>query len=122
MRFRSSRRRIANMKLDLEALATWIRRAETDELLDRATVFRPEMEPEAVQLILAELARRGLSHEKIDGHAAMRKERAVARADGSVARCRFCGRPAAAVVWKWWRLFRIVPLFPLKTPVCERHE
>ena len=58
------------MKLDLEAVAAWIRRAETDELLDRATVFRPEMEPEAVDLILAELARRGLSKAEIDGQAA----------------------------------------------------
>ena len=110
------------MKLDLEAVAAWIQRAETEELLERATVFRPEMEPVAVDLILAELARRGLSKAEIDGQAADRLARALVEASGAIARCRFCGRPATAVVWKWWRLFRIVPLIPLKMPVCERHE
>ena len=109
------------MKLEIEAVAAWIRRAETDELLDRATVFRTEMEPEAVELILAELARRGLSKAEIDGQAADRLARAFTDAAGTVARCRFCGRPAVAVVWKWWRLFRIVPIVPLKMPACERH-
>ncbi len=110
------------MKLDLEAVAAWIRRAETDELLDRATVFRPEMEPEAVDLVLAELSRRGISDAKIEGHASARLACAVIRPDGTVERCRFCDRPAAVRAWKWWRLFRIVPVFPVPMPVCERHE
>lgn len=109
------------MKFDSEAVTAWIGRADTDELLDRATVFRPEMEPEAVELILAELARRGIPDAEIDGHASARLACAVVRSDGTVERCRYCGRPAAAVAWKWWKLFRIVPVFPLKMAVCEQH-
>ena len=46
------------MELDLNKVARYIRRAETEELLDRVTVYRDGMEPAAVDLMENELALR----------------------------------------------------------------
>ena len=49
------------MGFDLRRVAEYIRRADTEELLDRVTVYREGMEPAALDLMEGELDRRGVT-------------------------------------------------------------
>jgi hypothetical protein len=116
------------MSLDLKTVAGYIRRADTEELLDRVTVFRVSMEPAAVDLMENELWRRGVTPEQVANHAASRGD-VVRHADGSAVRCShrdrsrgyYCDRPAVSVRWQWFRLWGRVPLCPWPQPRCDLH-
>ncbi|QEL16496.1 hypothetical protein [Limnoglobus roseus] len=110
------------MRLDLKTIAARMRTAETEQLMDRVTVFREEMEPAAVDLIEGELARRGVTDEQLVHHLRVRIERAVLRDDGTVVRCNFCERPAVVQARGWFRIFRFVPLYPRLFSYCVVHE
>jgi hypothetical protein len=110
------------MNLDLRAVAANIRKAETEDLLDRVTVYRDGMEPAAVDLIEGELSRRGLSPEEIAEHDRRRREEVVFRDEGTVVKCSFCHGPAVWVGWGWHRLWGWVPVFPRILTRCERHR
>ena len=62
------------MRLDLKRVAEFIRRAETEELLDRVTVYREGMEPAALDLMEGELDRRGITREMIADHDEERRQ------------------------------------------------
>jgi hypothetical protein len=109
------------MELDLRKVANYMRQADTEELLDRVTVYRDEMEPAAVDLIEGELARRGLTPEEIAEHDEQRRDSVIRRADGTVRRCGFCERPAVREAWGWHRLWSKLPLFPRRFAYCEMH-
>jgi hypothetical protein len=94
----------------------------TEELMDRVTVYRPEMEPKAVQMMEAELARRGVTQLRIEAHAAQRGETAFFLSDGIAVRCSFCNRPAVGQRWGWHRLWGKVPVFPRRFTYCEEHH
>ena len=110
------------MELDLRKVAAYVRRAETEELLDRVTVYRDGMEPAAIDLMENELARRGLSPEAIAAHDRARRETAILLDDGTAVRCSFCERPAVARDWGWHRLWGRVPVFPRRFWYCEVHQ
>jgi hypothetical protein len=110
------------MRLDLKTIAKRMREAETEELLDRVTVFRDEMEPAAVDLIEGELARRGVTDGEKADHEHRRRERLVLRADGTAVRCSFCRRPAVVQARGWFRVLRFLPLYPKLFAYCELHE
>ena len=105
--------------MDLKPVAEFIRRADTEELLDRVTVYRESMEPAAVDLMENELWRRGLTPEKVAAHAAERGE-VVRRADGSAVRCLLCDRPAVSRRWGWyWRHWGLP--YPRPIARCFNH-
>ena len=116
------------MSIDLKPVAEYIRKADTEDLLDRVTVFRDSMEPAAVDLMENELWRRGITPEQVATHAAHRSA-VVRRADGSAVRCGHrdrsrgfgCDRPAESVRWRWFRQWGKVPLFPWPLPRCREH-
>jgi hypothetical protein len=116
------------MSFDLKTVSAFIRKADTEELLDRVTVYRDAMEPAAVDLIEDELWRRGITPDMVANHKANRGE-VVRRADGSVVRCGHrdrsrgptCQRPAASVRWRTFRLFGTVPVFSWPQPRCKEH-
>lgn len=110
------------MRLDLKTIAKRMREADTEELLDRVTVFRGEMEPAAVDLMEGELARRGVTDGDRDDHERHRRERLVLRTDGTAVRCSFCRRPAVLEARGWFRLLRVLPLYPKLFAYCEVHE
>ena len=110
------------MDLDLRKVATYIRRANTEELLDRVTVYRNGMEPAAVDLMENELARRGLSPEEIAEHDRQRWETAILLDDGTALRCSFCDRPAVLRAWAWHRLWGYMPVFPRVFSYCDAHQ
>jgi hypothetical protein len=109
------------MKFDLKRVAEFIRRADSEDLLDRVTVYRAGMEPAALDLMEGELDRRGYTRDDIADHAAMRAETAILLPDGTAARCNFCDRPAALKRWGWYRLFGRVPIFPRIFAYCSTH-
>jgi hypothetical protein len=106
---------------DLRRVAEYIRKADTEELLDRVTVYRDGMEPAALDLMEGELDRRGVTREQIAEHGESRRMTAIFRNDGTVVRCSQCDRPAVVRGWGWHRLFGRLPLFPAKFAYCSIH-
>ncbi|MFO0823634.1 MAG: hypothetical protein U0792_11045 [Gemmataceae bacterium] len=108
--------------LDLRRVAEFIRKAETEELLDRVTVYREGMEPAALDLMEGELDRRGVTRDEIAEHGRNRWETAIRLPDGTALRCSFCNRPAIVQARGWTRLLVVVPLFPRVFAYCEVHN
>jgi hypothetical protein len=110
------------MRLDLRLVAGYIRRATTEELLDRVTVYRPEMEPAAVDLIEGELSRRGVTPDQVEDHDRDRREAAIFLTDGTAMRCSACDRPAVSQGRGWVRIFGVIPVFPQVLAYCDVHR
>jgi len=108
--------------LDLKRVAAFVRAADTEELLDRVTVYRAGMEPAALDLMEAELDRRGVTRSDIADHHIARRERAILLPDGTALRCHFCARPAVLRGWGWHWLFGRLPVFPRVFARCEEHS
>ena len=107
---------------DLKAVAKYIRKAETEDLLDRVTIYREGMEPAALDLMEGELDRRGVTREEIAEHDAFRRATAILLDDGTALRCSFCDRPAVVRAWGWHRLFGRLPIFPRRFAWCAVHD
>jgi hypothetical protein len=110
------------MGFDLRRVAEFIRRADTEELLDRVTVYREGMEPAALDLMEGELDRRGVTRAEIAEHAEERWRNAIPLPDGTARRCSLCVRPAVVQARGWHRLFGLVPFFPRRVAYCEAHR
>jgi len=110
------------MKLDLERVRGNVREASTEDLLDRATVYRDGMEPEALEIIDGELRRRGVGGAEQAAHEGRRRQALVVGRDGWPLRCRKCPRPAVTVAWEWGKLWWLIPLFPRRVGYCEEHR
>jgi hypothetical protein len=110
------------MMFELRRVAEFIRRADTEELLDRVTVYREGMEPAALDLMEGELDRRGISREDIANHDAERREKAIMLPDGTAMRCNFCFRPAVIQERGWHKLYGFVPVFPRMFALCAIHD
>jgi hypothetical protein len=109
------------MHFDLKRVAEFIRRAETEELLDRVTVYREGMEPAALELMEGELDQRGVTRDDIAEHDANRRATAIMLPDGTALRCSFCARPAAVQARGWHKLFGRIPIFPRLFAYCTTH-
>jgi hypothetical protein len=107
-----------------------VRQATTEDLLDRVTVYRGGMEPEAVTIIEGELQDRGVYRDRIDAHAARREREGFLLENGIAVSCSFCRDPAVRQGWGWhWLQLsirgqkrRIVPLVPRLFRYCARHR
>jgi hypothetical protein len=110
------------MHFDPQRVWDNVRQADTEDLLDRVTVYRAGMEPEAVDIIEAELRRRGVRADAIDAHACDRGRDVLAIPDGTAQMCSFCRRPAVAQRWGWHWLWGKLPVFPRHFAYCARHR
>jgi hypothetical protein len=110
------------LRLDLEKVKANVARATTEDLLDRATVYRAGMEPAALDVIEGELRRRGVSAAEIEAHAEREGRRTVTGPEGRAVKCSRCGRPAVAVEWGWHRLWGVLPVFPRRLAYCAEHQ
>jgi hypothetical protein len=108
------------MELNLERVRRNVGNADTEDLLDRATVYRADMEPAALEIIDNELVARGVTLEVVEAHLKDR-QRVMSRKSGSVVKCSFCRRPAIKRAWSWHRLFRRIPIVPRRLAWCEMH-
>ena len=109
------------MHLNLDRTRANVKAATTEDLLDRATIYRDGMEPEALTIIDEELRERGLGLEEIAAHDERRRKDAVLAADGFPQKCQKCPRPAVTCRWGWHRLWGVLPLFPRRFAYCEEH-
>jgi hypothetical protein len=109
------------MEFNLRRVAEFIRGADTEELLDRVTVYREGMEPAALDLMEGELDRRGVTREEIAEHDARHRANAIMLPDGTAMRCSFCNRPAVVRALRFHRLFGKVPVFPMRFAYCASH-
>lgn len=110
------------LDLYLEQVKKNVQLSDTEDLLDRATVYRNGMEPEALDLIDAELRRRGVSEARLTAHTERRAE-CLVDAHGLAVRCGLphCPRPAVAYRWGWNRGWGLMPVFPWPQYFCETH-
>jgi hypothetical protein len=109
------------MLFDLKRVEKNVREAETEDLLDRVTVYRAGMEPSALPIIEAELRRRHVTGEEIEFHARQREQETEMLPDGTAACCSYCHRPAVAEGWDWHRMWGYLPLFPRRYRYCSKH-
>jgi hypothetical protein len=108
--------------LNLERVKANVAKAETEDLLDRATVYRNGMEPAALDLIDAELRARGVGEAELAAHREKR-EGTLYAPDGLALKCGLprCPRPAVARRWGWNRGWGLNPYFPRPQPYCAVH-
>src|SRR3954467_7919111 len=109
------------MEFDLDRLLENVRAATTEDLLDRVTVYRAGLEPEAVPVILEELKARGVTAEAVVRHEQARPQVMYDRT-GTACSCDLCRKPAVTEEWGWHRMFGKVPLFPRLFQLCEDHR
>jgi len=110
------------MSFDPEQVRDNVRKAETEDLLDRLTVYRAEMDEEALGIIEAELLGRGVTEEQVRHHEERRAREVLWEGPGLAYRCTVCHKPAVARGWRWQRLFWLVPLFPRRAYFCAEHR
>lgn len=111
------------MDWNIDRVRENVRQSETEDLLDRITLFRSEMEPAAIALIETELDQRGIRLGDIQAHHDARREAGVIeRTDGTARRCHFCFRASIACGWGWHKLGGLIPLFPRFFYCCENHR
>jgi len=109
------------MEFSLERVQENVRQATTEDLLDRVTVYRAGLEPEALPVILEELRSRGVTAEAIVAHEEARQT-VIFDPSGPAFKCHWCPKPAVAREWGWHRLFGKLPLFPRTFYLCEEHR
>lgn len=109
------------MEFSLERVRDNVKQAPTEDLLDRATVYRAGLEPEALPVILEELRSRGVTAAAIVAHEEARAG-VIFDPDGPAFRCHRCYKPAVTHEWGWHRMFGYVPLFPRTFYLCEEHR
>jgi hypothetical protein len=108
------------MDFDLKRVRANVRNATTEDLLDRATIYRSGLEPAALPVILEELRSRGVTPEAIVTHEGARRN-VLYDASGTARKCHCCHKPAVARQWGWHRVFGRLPLFPRAFYLCEDH-
>jgi hypothetical protein len=109
------------MQFNLDRVRENARKADTEDLLDRLTVYRAGMEPEALPVLEQELRSRGVSLDEIEAHGNQRALEVLTGPDGIAIPCSRCPRPAVTESWGWHRLWGRLPLFPRKFRYCRDH-
>ena len=110
------------MQMNRERVRSNIHAATTEDLLDRATVFRDGMETDALDLIERELRERGVSRAAVAEHERKRRETALFDAHGIALKCHHCSRPAVVQTRGWHRLWGLIPLFRRRFACCREHS
>lgn len=110
------------MSIDHERVRDNVSKADTEDLLDRLTVYRAGMEPEALEIIEEELHSRGVDAAQIQAHEEERQKEVLWAEPGLALACSFCHSPAVARGWAWQHIFfGRVPLFPRLANFCAEH-
>ncbi len=99
-----------------------VRRADTEDLLDRITAYRHGMEPEAVEMIEDELRRRGVAAAAIEKRQQTYLRECLFYPDGTAMMCSFCRLPAVTQGWGWHMMWNQLPLFPRRFRYCKTHQ
>jgi len=108
------------MEFSLERVRANVRKATTEDLLDRATVYRAGLEPAALPVILEELKARGVTPQAIVRHEES-QQGVMVDASGTARLCARCRKPAVVREWGWHWMYDKLPLFPRLFYLCEEH-
>src|SRR6185369_10119366 len=106
------------MNLDLQRVRELARKATTEDLLDRVTVYRAGMEPEALEVLEEELHRRDVGATDIRRYAEQHGREVLWEQPGLAAQCAFCRQPAIKVEQRWFRFLGVIPLFQRPVACC----
>jgi hypothetical protein len=98
------------------------RKSSTEDLLNRITVYRAGMEPEAIRIIEDELYNRGITQAEILAYEERMAAVTLADPNGVALKCSFCHEPAVERRWGWHRLFGKLPVFPRLLRYCREHR
>jgi hypothetical protein len=109
------------MEFDLNLVRANVQNATTEDLLDRATVYRAGLEPAALPVILEELRSRGVTPDVIVAHEG-RRDNVIYDETGTAQKCHRCDKPAVVREWGWHRMFGRLPLFPRAFYFCPEHR
>lgn len=109
------------LEFDPKVVRRNVHKATAEDLLDRITAYRAGLEPEAIQIIEAELERRGIRPADVNRYEAEESPRILNRPEGFAYRCSFCDRPAVARRWGWHWLWGWVPVIPCVQNYCDHH-
>lgn len=110
------------MQINQERIRANIRKASTEDLLDRATVYREGIEAEALDFIERELQERGVSWDMIAEHERKRREESLFDSQGIALKCHRCPRPAVVRTWGLHWMWGVIPLIPRRCAWCLEHK
>jgi hypothetical protein len=108
--------------IEPERRLTRIRSLSTPELLDRVTVLRDYMDADALHVLHAELAGRGIGPDEIGEHLRVMKIKVIQHRDGMPAQCSRCHRVAVISRTDWHRIWGYLPLFRRVFYYCDDHR
>lgn len=109
------------MQFEPQRLRISAQQHSNEYLMDQLTIWRDDLEPEAVDILTAELAGRGLGVQELAEHRQAREAAGLERVDGIALRCSFCDRPARERRWGLHRLWGWLPVFPRRWACCAVH-
>jgi hypothetical protein len=98
------------------------RAATTDDLLNRVTVYRNGMQPEAIEIIEEELSNRGIGPMEIHAQRLQADRDVLFDSDGLAKTCSFCHAPAVVELRGWHRLWGKLPVLPRWYRYCKAHR
>ena len=101
------------MRLDLDKVRANARGSSTEDLLDRVTVYRGEMEPSALVVLEEELRQRGVTAAEQSDHGERRRQSALVGEGGAAVRCEMTDDTA------WRLLFNALPAEALADVRCS---
>jgi hypothetical protein len=107
-------------QFDIERVRVNVQKATTEDLLDRITVYRSALDPQAIETIIEELRRRNVSADEIVAHEQARGE-VLCDDSGTPRVCSNCLKPAVISGWGWHRLYGKIPIFPRTFYWCAEH-
>ena len=108
------------LEFDVSRCIANVRQATAEDLLDRVTAFRRDLEPEAIPIIERELRNRGIDGSAICEYAT--RQQNLVSETGYTYKCILCHRPAVAEGRGWHRIWGVVPFFPRMMRWCEGHR
>src|SRR6516164_4582801 len=88
-----------------------IRGFSDEELLDRVTILKEQMDDDALELMHTELTERGIGPDDIGAHLRDLRPKVIMHPDDTPATCFECGRAAVVQARAWHRLWGVLPLF-----------
>jgi hypothetical protein len=109
------------MEWDEEKVLVNVRRADTDDLMDRITAYRQGMEAAAIDIIEQELFTRGITAAQIAERQEECRRECLFQPDGNAVQCSLCRKPAVVECWDWHKLWSKIPLFRRRFRYCKQH-
>ncbi len=104
-----------------EKLFAWLGGLTDEELLDRFVFCRDELTPVGLEATRRELEKRRLDPVRQDQHRQAWEGRLCRDARGHTRTCHRCHRLATSRAWSFRKIFRLIPLIPIRVGSCPEH-